>query len=201
MRREMIIMAAVALFLCAGLAQATGPQGKGCGPWDRAAVWPYLYKEICQGPEPCGQPSALDECLRRCCLDCIVFEHCDECGKTWYCDGICDACNEICSVEEYCPSCGAKYPTERADGFCDRCGKECYSIEKCDSCGYTHYFNGYCDLCASRCQYARMCIDLCETMQKGCGFCRGTSGQAPAMGPVIVTVKEEQAGSQQEAFV
>jgi len=180
MKKATLMLTAMALLVCATVAQAAFPadssekmvfvdKGDGrdcCANHDRDQNHgPHqgFCTEICQGREGCHKGGMKDVIDRdQCCLKCIVFEHCDECDKTYYCNGICDECGEPCEVYEYCPSCGAKYLCEHADARCDYCGKDCYCFQKCDKCGHNHYFNGYCDECASRCQYVRCCHNLCD---------------------------------------
>lgn len=150
-----------------------------------------LCTEICPGKSRgdkcgCNHFGQLDEC--------VVFEKCDECGKT-FCDGICDECGEECLVYEYCPVCGIKYPCEHADGFCDRCGGDCYCMEKCQNCGHNHYFNGWCDECASRCYYGRCCHmpheDNCHEQQcQPCSSCSGDADFADGEEVIIAIVTE-----------
>ncbi len=213
MKKTTLMLAAMALIVCAAVAQAALPadssekmvfvdKGDGkecCANHDQDqnhGLDQGFCTEICQGREGCHNGGLTGIVDGDQCLKCIVFEHCDECGKTYYCDGICDECGEPCDVYEYCPSCGAKYLCEHADGRCDYCGQDCYCFQKCDKCGHNHYFNGYCDECASRCQYVRCCHNLCDTqkMPEKCDSCMNNENYAKnepgnqAEYPVIVEV-------------
>jgi len=179
MNKATLILVAVGLLACAAAAQATSTgffrkQAIDKADWGKCGDGyikdPVFCTEICSGTKFCehhGIFKTPDGCMEQNCLVCIVEERCDECGKTFYCDGICDGCGAPCAVYEYCPNCGAMYLTNHADGICDKCGNGCYSIEKCSKCGYTHNYNGYCDECASRCHYLRCCYDLCKMFNHG----------------------------------
>jgi hypothetical protein len=185
MKKSTLILVALALFACTLAATATysdGYSGKvldkakecGCQDGQHDGMHP-ICKEICQG-DKCGMHTktncAFDKCQEDRCLQCIVKEKCDQCAKTFYCDGICDECGEPCTVYEYCPSCGAKYMVGQADARCDVCGKDCFCFEKCEKCGNSHYFNGFCDECASKCQYLRCCLNLCDTHDESSCNCK-----------------------------
>lgn len=219
MKKTTLMLAAMALLVCAATAQAfpadssekmvfvdKGDERECCASHNHDQNHGQdqgFCTDICQGSEGCHK-GGMKNIVDQCCLKCIVFEHCDECGKTYYCNGICDECKEPCQVYEYCPSCKAKYLCEHADGRCDNCGKDCYCIQKCDKCGHSHYFNGYCDECASRCQYVRCCHNICDMHQhespERCDCCMNdrnfAGGETANKGesPVLVEIYPEVQG-------
>jgi len=205
MNKATLILVAVGLLACAAAVQATSPAdfcGKGafdksdCGKCSDGYIQdPVFCTEICSDTKCCehhGIFKTADGCMEQNCLVCIVEERCDECGKTFYCDGICDGCGAPCAVYEYCPNCGAMYLTNHADGICDKCGNGCYCIEKCSKCGYTHNYNGYCDECASRCHYLRCCYDLCEMFNHGLSEdYKGGAAEQPAISGIYPVAQGE----------
>jgi len=183
MKKATLMLFAMALVMCAAVAQATFPADSpqcnpvlagddcqkdcGCHGQDHG-----ICKEMCLDQDKCGK------CCKKCNDDsqkglvCTVIERCGQCEKTWACDGICDQCGKKCQVMEYCAVCNIKYTVEHADGRCDKCGRDCYCIEKCGNCGNVHNFNGYCDECASRCLFERCCHKMCDNQGQDCCNCQ-----------------------------
>jgi len=172
MKKSTLILVVLALFACTMAATATYSGGyaeknpdkaKECGSKDGHHDGMFVIcQEICD-EDNCSKHAGgvFDKCQEHNCLQCIVKEVCEHCGKTALCDGICEECGEPCAVYEYCPSCGAKYLVGHADAHCDVCGKDCFCFEKCENCGHSQYFNGFCDECASKCELLRCCINVC----------------------------------------
>ncbi|NMC10798.1 MAG: hypothetical protein GYA39_07505 [Methanothrix sp.] len=190
MNKATLILVAVGLLACAAAAHATSPGDfSGIMAIDKADMCsddhildPVFCTEVCSDTKGCEHYGRANRFMEQKCLECIVEERCDECGKTFYCDGICNSCGAPCVVYEYCPNCGAMYITNHADGICDKCGNGCYCIEKCSKCGHTHNYNGYCDECASRCHYLRCCYDLCEMFNHRLSEdCRGGAAEQLAI--------------------